>query len=282
MHGISRVCALALGVLLTSCAPDQPSTTAPDPAEAAVQNPGDAHLRDHPVRGAPTTSLVRGYAVEAQTYPGGAFVVTDFGSPPPGDAASVIRSLEPQARAGSATASYEIFLKINQCMNLLKESQRGEPAEAVTGKDCRSLGADDYAQAAEWLGLAAEQGSLGAQLLYASSPETIVGDASEMLRNPAAVAAYKESAASYLRTAAARGSIDALNTLGNAYMNGIMVDQDLTSAYAYFLTINRVDPEQISRRKIDAFENQLSPSQIAEATQKSEKIYNECCHGKDR
>ncbi|WP_155760632.1 tetratricopeptide repeat protein [Stenotrophomonas maltophilia] len=220
----------------------------------------------------------------ADEYPGGAFIVSDFGSPPAGDAIDAIRKLEAAAKAGNSKASYEIYLKLNQCLNVLKDSraQQTLPSDADTVKNCESLGPDDYAKASEWLSLAAEQGSLGAQLLYASDPEAIVGDASEMLRNPGAVDEYKERSNSYLRKAASQGSVDALSALGDTYMNGIMAPQDLPTSYAYFLTMKRIDPQLLSRRKLEFFENTLTASQIAEANRKSMEIYNECCRKKAR
>lgn len=221
---------------------------------------------------------------QANEYPGGAFIVTDFGSPPRGDAAAAIARLEPIAKSGNAKASYEIYLKLDQCLSEINDlrAQQARPSAISPVEDCHSLEPDDYAKASEWLSLAAEQGSLGAQLVYASNPEVILGNPSEMLRSPASIETYKERSNSYLRAAAARGSVDALSALGDAYLNGIMVEQDLTTSYAYQLAISKIDPELNSRRRTEYFNRSLTASQIVEANIKSQEILNECCNGRAR
>lgn len=257
---------------------EQSTLTSQDPSQSSPTTQNVPHQGHDRRRQALARDL------QINEYPGGAFIITDFGLPPPGDAATAIAGLKAIAKSGNARASYEIYLKINQCLNALNDyrAQQTRDSDAKTLRNCESLAPEDYSTASEWLLLAAEQGSLGAQLLYASDPEAAIGDASAMLSNPAAIEEYKERSNRYLVEAAAQGSVDALSALGDTYMNGIMAKQNLPLSYAYFLAMKRIDSQLVSGRKTEFFESELSPSQLTEANKKSMEIYDECCAGKAR
>ncbi|OBU49538.1 hypothetical protein A9K69_19580 [Stenotrophomonas maltophilia] len=160
------------------------------------------------------------------------------------------------------------------------DAQRPDLAEwkKESATRCQGLTPDDYASASEWLSLAASQGSLSAQLTYAGNVEAVIGDASDLLRDPDAVKAYKERSHEYLKSAMRYGSIDALISLGNSYGYGIMMERDFSLSYAYFLAAAKADPKLNNSPEIRYLKEQLSSTQISEATRKGNAIYDECCN----
>lgn len=218
---------------------------------------------------------------KAEQYPGGAFAITDFGEPPSGDAVEVIKNLENLAKSGSSKASYGIYLKLNVCLDRLNEAAagNGRKSDRQRLKECDGLTPDDYSRASEWLSLAAEQGSLPAQLVYASDGQAVLGTPADLIRNPDAVKEYKEKSYQYLRRAATHGSVDALVSIGNSYLDGIMLDADPVAGYAYFKVVSSIDPSLVSRRKLEHLESSLSSNQLMEARRMQLEIRNECCNG---
>lgn len=210
---------------------------------------------------------------------GRAFVIDDFGAVPTGNPAEVVRQLEAQARGGDANASYGIFLKINECLAVSKRAAQG--LQSRVNPDvvmaCRQLAADDAAKSAEWLSLAAEQGNVSAQLLYASDPESVLGDSSEILRDPDRAKEYKAKAIDYLRSAANQGSVDALMRLANAYDVGVLASRDPVSSLAYFNAVGMVDPSLVPQKQVEMLRQSMDAGQLASSLKQGEGIYGSCC-----
>ncbi|UKE66973.1 tetratricopeptide repeat protein [Xanthomonas graminis] len=216
--------------------------------------------------------------LKVQRLTGKAFIIEDFGVAPSGNAVDVIRKLEAPARNGDSRASYELYLKIKECMELVK----GRPAPASAGSsssfdDCKDLSADYYTSAAYWLQLAANQGNIGAQLLYGSDPGAVLGDPSNMLRDPNNVKKYKENALAYWNAAANSGSVDALLRLASAYRNGILANQNLSTSYAYYEAVRAVSPELTPKRTMEEIAQGLDANEMTVSTQKGRGIYDKCC-----
>ncbi len=164
-----------------------------------------------------------------------AYVLGEQTKSPPGNAIEAIERLKPLAESGDVTAAYAIHLKLRECRNafssppddeLLNVYQKaGIPKERIladyekTFKDCESA-RDLLGEEGKWLEQAADNGSLEAQLLYATDPQPFVGNASEMLRNPDKVKTYKVKAMDYLNRAADAGNVDAMLGLASAYEGG--------------------------------------------------------------
>lgn len=141
------------------------------------------------------------------------------------EARQVIQRLEPSARAGDSHSALLIALKLMDCHeiiahqddenSLIADAQRLGGLENALQKrserhaDCVSLGSQDYERRGEWLTLAAREGNINAQLLYASAADLVLGSPAMMLKHPERVIAYKGQALEYLRSAAATGSVDA-------------------------------------------------------------------------
>lgn len=220
--------------------------------------------------------------IKIESLGGRAFIATDFGSAPTGDAETVVNSLKDSALSGNAKTSYAIHLKVRECVSMMRNFER-KGLSAVNSKkyeDCKNLSPENFSSASEWLERAANQGHLGAQLLYVADPESIIGNQAEMLRNPENIQRYKESAVGYLRAAAARGSVDALLSLGNAYRVGTLTDLDPATSYAYYQAVERINPEYVSKASMEALKKELTQQQIELSRTKSMEIYNECCKSK--
>jgi len=223
-------------------------------------------------------------------YPGGAFALADPGSPPTGDAAAVIKSLETIAKSGNSKASFEIYQKIQECLDIIQNQDGTEQISTGYEKHkkeasnrCKNLSTDDYARASEWLELAATQGSLPAQLIYSTNiSASLGGDAADYIRDPDGVANYKERAITFLNNASKMGSIDALGILSDYYQNGVMVEQNSSISYAYLAAIAKAAPDLTPKRQMNILERSLSPSEITEARRKAEEIFNECCNQRTR
>jgi len=210
---------------------------------------------------------------------GRAFTVEDFGSNVSGSATDVIEQLKDQALAGDATASYAIFLKLNECVRLNERRAKGQPVRADEAliSSCNKLSAEDEVSSPKWLGLAAEQGNIGAQLLYSMDSASALGGPAALLRDPEAVIEYKARAKTYLESLASQGSIDALLQLGNAYQAGVLVPEDLVTSRAYFEAVRLADPSLVSKMQLKGLEGSMSPDQLSLALRKGEEIHGSCC-----
>lgn len=211
--------------------------------------------------------------------PGRAFAVTDFGRVPSGTVDQVIAGLTPQALAGDATASYGIFLKLNECQNINRRASRGSAVQASPDvvSACLDLSAENEISASRWLTLAAEQGNMGARLLYAADSESALGGPAALLRDPDRTKEYKQKATGYLQDMVAQGSVDALLQLGNAYHAGVLLDEDLVTSRAYFEAARLADPSVVPVQQINTLDKALSAQQLSIARRKGSQIHDACC-----
>lgn len=273
LHGI------ALAMLLGGCGNrDGPEASSSDRGKTPSGASTDANRSPRVVvKNMPADPETRN-GIVTTPLSGRAFNVRDFGSAPEGNAASVIRRLEPLARAGDGKASYEIYLKISQCMPSMARSG-GAPSslDAKSEAECRDIPVEYLAARSDWLRLGADQGHLGAQLVFVADPEQVMGGLPEIFKNPEVVVEYKHQAMKYLQSAAGRGSIDALLEFGNAYQVGVMTEQDNTTSYAYCLAAERVAPGTVSNNRLQWLRDRLNAAQIGESNTKAKDIYDECC-----
>ena len=148
--------------------------------------------------------------------------------------------------------------------------------------DCEGLSGQAYRDKGKWLELSADRGDLGAQLIYASYAEAVVGDAAEMLRHPENIVRYKRKALAFMESAAARGSVPALLSLANKYANGVTAPREPVKTYAYYQTAMRIEAR--NGRDVSSFHSlkeaysaQLSPAQRAQANAMADDLYTRCC-----
>jgi len=222
--------------------------------------------------------------IETRNLGGRAYTVVSMGQVPEGDAQRVVRDLRKAALAGNARASYGIYLKVRECVDMLKRYETRGPASITssTYEACRNLEAENYESAAAWLDLAASQGHLGAQLLYAADPEATLGGPAEMLKDPYALTWYKEKSMRYLMVAAAGGNVEALLGLGNAYRVGVLTDRDLVNSYAYYQAVEKIDPRFIPQASMEVLRKEMTQQQIELSRAKGMEIHDGCCSEKQR
>ncbi len=218
-------------------------------------------------------------AIRIRQLSGKAFAVEDFGPIPSGTVDQVIAELSPQALAGDATASYGIFLKLNQCADVTRRASRGANlgVAADVAKACMDMPAETEASSSKWLSLAAEQGNIGARLLYSADSESALGGPAELLRDPDRTKEYKQKATGYLQEMASQGNVDALLQLGNAYHAGVLVDGDLVTSRAYFEAVRLADPSIVPALQVSTLEKALSAQQLSMALRKGNQIHDSCC-----
>lgn len=218
-------------------------------------------------------------AIRIRQLSGKAFAVEDFGPIPSGTIDSVIAQLSPLALAGDATASYGIFLKLNECANVDRRASRGAAlgVPPVVAKACLNISPENEGSSSKWLSLAAEQGNIGARLLYSADSESALGGPAELLRDPDRTKEYKQTAVRYLQEMADQGSADSLLQLGNAYHAGVLIDKDLVASRAYFEAVRLADPSIVPARQVSTLDKSLSAEQLSLALRKGNQIYESCC-----
>ncbi|WP_435014392.1 tetratricopeptide repeat protein [Xanthomonas arboricola] len=269
------LCILGLFWTITAigsgCTPEK-SAPHPDQASEAVSRPEPRGGKALANQGKKSPDI------KVKPLTGKAYVIEDFGSPPAGSAAEAVKSLEASAKNGDSNASYSIYLKVRECLTIINSSKSSNlPSDAEAFEQCKDLPTDYYATAGDWLQLAAEQGSVPAQLLYASDPAAVVGDPSNMLRDPVAVQRYKDKALTYLNQAVDSGSVDAVLRLANTYKNGILVKQDAGTSYAYYEAARMASPATVPTRTMEDLAQGLSSREMANSAQKGREIYERCC-----
>lgn len=201
-------------------------------------------------------------------------------TPIQGDAATVIDSLVPAAKAGDTSAALAIHMKANDCRLRTAEAQRRAPNSApaaLAPPECQGLAPEDYTAASQWLEKAADAGNVDAQFLYAASAEGVLGPPVDWLRHPEAVARYKRKAMGLMHQHASQGSIDALLYLSNAYEYGVLTDRDPVKALAYYRAVELSDTSAVSQRALENLKQALSPTDLINAEQQARVIHANCC-----
>lgn len=271
-----RLSALCLPVMIAAvafssgCGQSRSGSTESSSAEEAPKV--TRHL------GSDSNSSERPYGVPTKALGPRAFLITDFGTPPEGNAAAAVDELKAHANAGDSKAAYSLYLTLRKCMEEIESSANGRKAGSAKPHDgCENVAVEDYAKASDWLEIAAEQGSLPAQLLFADDGDAILGSPSDMVRNPEKVIAYKEQAMRYLTEASKGGSVDALLRLGNAYSVGVLVDQNFSDSNAYYEAVRAIDPSLVPTNAANYARSKLGAKELVQSTQKGRVIYESCC-----
>lgn len=208
-----------------------------------------------------------------------------------GSARDYISQREAASNDGSAQASYEIFMRIDSCKRAVQSNdaelymayesvgmarQYSERIERSL-EQCSDIGMDAELLSKEWLSIAAEQGSIEARLIYAMSPEEILGTTEDMLRNPAKTESYRNSAVRYLQEAAAQGSLDAVAALGRAYEAGIIIESSPVQSYAYQRAAQRADYSLSNELELNELKKSMSSADKNSAERRADQIYIQCC-----
>ncbi|MEN5288061.1 hypothetical protein ABE494_19210 [Stenotrophomonas lactitubi] len=126
-------------------------------------------------------------------------------------------------------------------------------------------------KAAKWLVMAANQGSIEAQIAYATSPESTLGPRPDHESHE--FQEWKRNASSYLYESMQKGSVDALSALANAYGTGLIVPRSVVKEYALQMTLERINPAYSSRKHLEELRSILTPAQIEEARKTSKSTY---------
>ena len=129
----------------------------------------------------------------------------------------------------------------------------------------------------KWLEMAAASGDEHAQLVYSGDPGAVLGDATEMIRDPDKVKKYKEVARGYLLNLASKGNTDALMALAGHYTSGVVFPKDPVRAYAYYRAIELAKPGSISKQLMDYQAKDVPYGRLSEAEALGKRIYGNCC-----
>ncbi|HEY5804140.1 MAG TPA: hypothetical protein VIT90_10655 [Lysobacter sp.] len=202
--------------------------------------------------------------------------VTDSPEIPPGDAIQAISALRPLAESGDRNAALAIYLKVNECRTAIDQATRAAPSTnpaSLVPPDCAGVTGEVRREASRWLELAADSGSSYAQLLYASSLTGIVGPPSEWIKHPERVQAFKIKAMRFLHENAARGSVEAWQSLSASYAGGVLAPQNNLKAYAYYRAAQMADPSFAAPARLEQLKSLLSAQELNQAEAASRSVY---------
>lgn len=209
----------------------------------------------------------------------------------PGDALAFVEATLPAAEKGDALSTYAIYLAVLDCrlagspdelMNLDAMQAGSLEASALLSMDqrleeCQGLLSDEQLVSRDWLGMAAEQGSVEAMLMYAADSEAALGRREDLIRSPERIVEWKRRAMGFLETARSAGSVDAILALAGAYDNGVLVARDPFQAYAHYLAAQRISADYAPAELLADSETALSAEQRAAARTRARLIYAACC-----
>lgn len=224
---------------------------------------------------------------------------------PEGNAREMVDLLGPLADAGDREAARALYVKLTEC----KQASKSLPADMLAGhvdpslvrpgEDqeaaserleearleqldktqtlCEGITKKDYDKMVRWLTQAAMAGDIEAQLLYASSADTILGDRKALLSDPDAIIKYKQNALNFLNSAASSGSVEALQALSVAYQNGALINKDPIWAYAYWSAANKASHSPRGSDVLNHLSKDLDAKELSEAQARADSIYQRCC-----
>ncbi|WP_372165385.1 hypothetical protein [Xanthomonas euvesicatoria] len=211
---------------------------------------------------------------------------------PAGSYEQVLKRLEGAAQEGNAEAAFGIYLKANECFqamsNQLSDDEMKAYASAGIGPerleeaiskqlaDCHGITKESLSNRGDWLAAAARNGSIQARLLFATDSEAIVGNATDMIRDPQRITKYKREAVTYLAESASAGSIDAMMRLGEIYDDGILAPKNDVSSYAYYKAAQAKVPGT-RLGSLDRLRSTMSASEVHAGEEQASVILNDCC-----
>lgn len=222
---------------------------------------------------------------------GRAYSISRMQSLPDGDALTHVQSLLQKSKAGDATATYAIYLTVNQCKSALDppslsllqayrtqgiEKQFKDSLEKNLIK-CESLMSTPGLSDEPWLKRAADQGSIEAKIMFAIDSTSILGNRSDYLSHPERLIEYRTEAMQNLQYAASTGSVDALMALGNAYETGILTEKSPSQSLAYYKAAYSLAPNAGLQELLSRESKSLSLREVEIANKLSNQIINNCC-----
>jgi len=194
--------------------------------------------------------------------------------PPKGQYKLLLPGLVDSASKGDASSAYTLSRLLLDCYLTAQHKPSGLGSEEADR--CDGVRADSPKDGLRWLTRAADQGFAPARILYPDLVSQIMTP-SDMIRDPAMVQDYKDRAISYLTSVANEGSEGAMLSLSNAYYNGILVNKDMVTAYAYRYAADMINPSNSNDDPADIYGGNLSEEEKNRAKQIARDIYNKCC-----
>ncbi len=284
-----RLCLfIGAGFTLIACdqgTGDSPSRTGADASTTRKNKPAVNN------KVAPSTIDSRQPLERRQQVSGRAYFIKAPPTETQGDALHFVSERLKLAEAGDGIASYEIHLRAESCRRATEPGDAGvyrgyakvglglQYMQSIESElaDCKSLMDDQQILSTNWLELAAAQGSVEAQLLYAQNPRAILGSYQDVLTDPDRLLDYRSTALSHLQSALSSGSLDALDALGDIYSRGILAPASPPDAYIHKLALQRLDPRPSREHELAELKAHLSPDQLVAAEPAATKIINACC-----
>lgn len=151
---------------------------------------------------------------------------------------------------------------------------------------CEDITADERAGYFDWLTLAAELGSLEAQLRFTEViPPGDFDFKSDDEEEQNRIREFRQTAVRHLESAVQQGSVEAMEWLALAYYNGVMIEKHDVKAYTYALAAMQAHDQADSagapalHRFLEMIEPTLYPHQIEAARKEADRYLANpnCC-----
>ena len=235
------------------------------------------------------------YLPVGREYPRAFSIMMTLGAPS-GSSLDALNAAEAELNAGTAYAGVKMYMAIRQCqesdiagqMRELEEVRENPAAQEAllarneqTLHNCQGIGAPEIARGYSGLRQAADRGDIAAQLIYVSGGEQEFSSAREMIQSPEKIVRFRDDSMRYLNSAAARGSIQAMQILADAYENGVVTPQDHGKSYLYRYVDYLLAPGPLTQQLAERASLRLSPEQISEAQAQARRFLEKCCRGTD-
>ena len=172
-----------------------------------------------------------------------------------------------RAMASISQASSEEELQVNESVAAHLSSRY---------ERCSEFGWKDDAERAHWTRVAAELGNSRAQIEFVAEQLLYLENSGDLIRDPLAVEKWKADSRRFLMSALQSGEIDAAFQIAHAYQEGTVFDKSLSRAYSHYYVTALAHPGAFDHF-LESVGSQLSAMQLAEAQERGERIYENCC-----
>lgn len=185
------------------------------------------------------------------------------------DLAANFQVLKARAENGDADMAFSLANTLFACNTRVADQVE---------QNCKNVSQKEINEYPRLLDMAASQGNVGAQLAYAPMMAQYMAQDESLMSDESAMRSYKYKTLSYLHSAAAQGSVDALNQLAIVYQSGHIVDRDPVLAYAYMYATYKTGLVPNSSKVLSTWSQGLTPSQISNGAREGEDIFSSCCN----
>lgn len=252
------------------------------PTADVVASTAPEHAHAHPPHAAPGSA-----SNESRTDDGDAMRsrrAQSFATAAPdavlsGDAVTLLRQLTQQAEGGDAQAAFDLFRLLSTCAAYADVERLGE-AKVVHRAEvdgCERLMDASPPHAVDALRMAAQLGSVRAQVAFAAVAGQQFASVEAIARDVEAFGRYRAESVQFLESAARQGSVEGMLALSDVYREGVLVPADPVRALAYREAAYRSGLLNVDEGSEPGWVTALSQAQRQRADALATAILDRCC-----